>query len=264
MYCRGNPVNATDPNGMQMDNQEEEESSSNNEIPINQDQKAFISRRLSDEKVKAIAKNSWRGVGDNLACHQHASKGAIAASKIQAQESKGKVSVLLGATHAIAISAIYGKENIEKAFKGDETLVTQQDIVVDEESAYNAISYIKKSIDAGLPAMIGVNVAKESQLTFNRGEVTDHFLNIIGYEEIDGKIISFSAIDNAVSNGKEILLYVEQETGKIYKEEDNSSNYTGYAYQVDQVRLWDTIAPDSNDGVGHLMPESDRRRTRWP
>jgi hypothetical protein len=96
----------------------------------------------------------------------------------------------------------------------------QSDLRWNAEKVGQALDYLKKTIDAGLPVYIGVNEA--GQRTFRidpatgrpdpaRGlandGVTDHFLLITGYRtEVQGggwRLTALSAVDNAAGTGQE-------------------------------------------------------------
>ena len=122
--------------------------------------------------------------------------------------------------------------------------------------AENMLSYIKASIDKGLPVVVGVSIGEKAEdkngRMINEG-VTKHFLVLISYDVKDGKVVGFSGIDNSDHEPPIVDFKVNEKTGAIEKAKppkitaENREYVDSYKYTVTQVRLW--------KGVEGLKPE---------
>jgi RHS repeat-associated protein len=110
---------------------------------------------------------------------------------------------------------------------------------VNKEQAQNAVEYIKKSLTAGKPVMVGVD--DQDGHPGNADKTTDHWIVIVGMDKND-KGNYFNFYDNATSNQKngtsaENKLYYDADTGKLTGTADN--NYSRGAqrdYTVTRVK----------------------------
>jgi hypothetical protein len=85
--------------------------------------------------------------------------------------------------------------------------------------AKNMSSYIKASIDKGLPVVVGVSIGeiakdKNGKLINDYG-VTGHFLVLTSYDAKDGKVIGFSGFDNSSRIPSSVHFDVNEKTGAI-------------------------------------------------
>jgi len=139
----------------------------------------------------------------------------------------------------------------------------QTDIRWNADKTAQALDYIKRTIDAGLPAYIGVN--ERGRVTNKRNRrtgqedprlgpandgVTDHFLLITGYrtELRDGRwrIAALSAVDNAAGGGQQgrYPRFDVRDDGRVIKpeiaghENDNSRAAITMEYQLTQVWVY--------------------------
>jgi hypothetical protein len=229
----------------------------------NPNSEKLVLTKVLPKKMQAEILNSSYNITDpdaNTKCYKYSETGAINSAKLHNPEAE-----LQPKEQAIAVAKYYGKENIEKHSKneGGDRYAKQKDIMVDPESAKNALNYIKTAIDKKLPVVAGVNVSGNTS-TGNLGEVTDHFVVIVGYGESleTGNITKLIGIDPAVSKGWHINFDVDSETGKATKAMDTNIRKDLTArkvYQLDQVRLWKGLEPNSSVGVGAHKKDSKRR-----
>jgi hypothetical protein len=215
------------------------------------------SASLSRRQLAELRRHSFQTRHDN--CYAHAEAAALTAARLRQPNAS-----LLGYKKAIGVSAVYGQANFERCYGNDPTaadVVAQDDIRVDPDSARNAVAHAKKAIDAGYPVLVGVNIAGEGAMTDNYGEIAEHFLVMHSYETNDaGEVVHFRATDNAVCGTVDMTFHVDPSSGKIYRDADPSmpSELTQRAYQVDSVRVWRGLPPDSNAGVGGLTAKERR------
>jgi hypothetical protein len=224
-------------------------------------------RNIVTEEMQAIIRRSSYNRTDtnaNSSCFRYAKDGAIGA--VRKKHNNNNLD-LLSPENAIAVAKYYGIENIEKQsediYQDNEAemlkYAMQEDIMVDPESAKNALDYIRMAIDKALPIVAGVNVCYDIY-NKNFGEITDHFVVIIGYESEDGEITKLTAIDPGQSRGLKIVFDVDSKTGKASKEGDCLAEHTvDKPYQIDHVRVWNCLGPKSQVGVGAQMTGSPRR-----
>jgi hypothetical protein len=137
----------------------------------------------------------------------------------------------------------------------------QTDIRWNADKTAQALDYIKRTVDAGLPAYIGVN--ERGQVTYKRNPqtgkedparglandgVTDHFLLITGYrtELHDGRwrITALSAVDNAAGGGQEgrYPRFDVRADGQVIKPEipghENDALRPAITYEYQLTQVW--------------------------
>lgn len=100
-----------------------------------------------------------------------------------------------------------------------------------------AREYIDTQLDKGRPAMVGVSYSDDA---YNTDKMTDHFITISGRGyDADGKVYYTFKDPGAGGAYAEGKLYVDQATGKLFKEGDKKGGYVQNAdYEVTQVRTY--------------------------
>lgn len=95
--------------------------------------------------------------------------------------------------------------------------------------------YIDKSLDVGYPVVIGVSYGTHVE---NHDKLTEHFVTIHkrGYDKDGRQFYEFKDPGNSGATGR---LYVDKDTGKLFKEGDHKSGYVvSLDYELTQVRTW--------------------------
>gem|GEM_PF-1955179 len=111
-------------------------------------------------------------------------------------------------------------------------------VAIDPTQARLGREYIDKVLDAGYPAVIGVSYADES---YNADRMTDHFVTIDkrGYDDQNRLYYEFK---DPGAGGRVGRLYVDEDTGKLFKEGDHKGHYVQNAdYEVTQVRTYQGV-----------------------
>jgi hypothetical protein len=223
----------------------------------------LVEERLIDYKIlttamqNKIREHTYNRFDDNanFRCYDYATKGAISAAKL-----KHSNATLEDWEKAIAVAKYYGADNIMRKYPDGEVWYSQQgDIEVHQDSVKNALNYIRKAIDSDYPVVAGVNVQFHTGRK-NFGEITDHFVVIVGYVAEGTMIKKLFAIDPAGKDGLDIDFDIDTETWKISKDGVFDERYTSpNPYQLDHVRVWVGLKPDNLDGVRELHKDSPRR-----
>lgn len=115
---------------------------------------------------------------------------------------------------------------------------TEGRVVGDPTQLKLGLAYIDKSLDAGYPVVAGASYADDA---YNNDKLTDHFVTIHkrGYDG-DGRL--FYEFKDPGAGGRTGRLYVDKDTGKLFKEGDHKQNYVENAdYQLTQVRTWNGL-----------------------
>lgn len=108
-------------------------------------------------------------------------------------------------------------------------------LAIDPTQAKIAREYIDKALDAGYPVLIGASYADKN---YNHDKMTDHFVSIDrrGYDD-KGRL--FYEYKDPGDGGRTGRLYVDKDTGKLFKEGDHKTGYVGSAdYEITQVRTY--------------------------
>lgn len=111
-------------------------------------------------------------------------------------------------------------------------------LAVDPTQARIAREYIDKALDAGYPVLVG---ASYSDKNYNHDKMTDHFVTINrrGHDD-QGRL--FYEFKDPGDGGRTGRLYVDKDTGKLFKEGDKKGGYVANAdYEVTQVRTYQGI-----------------------
>lgn len=111
-------------------------------------------------------------------------------------------------------------------------------VAIDQTQARLGREYIDKALDAGYPAVIGVSYADES---YNADRMTDHFVTVDrrGYDDQNRLFYEFK---DPGAGGRVGRLYVDEDTGKLFKEGDHKGRYVQNAdYEVTQVRTYQGV-----------------------
>lgn len=111
-------------------------------------------------------------------------------------------------------------------------------VAVDPTQAKIGREYIDKALDAGYPAVVGVSYTDDS---YNNDKMTDHFVTIHkrGYDDKGRLYYEFKDPGDNARTGR---LYVDQTTGKMFKEGDLKGGYVGNLdYNVTQVRTYEGL-----------------------
>ncbi|MCI0601437.1 hypothetical protein L0156_00330 [bacterium] len=109
----------------------------------------------------------------------------------------------------------------------------------DSTQAQVARDYIDKKLENGQPVLVGVS---HDRLGINKDKMTDHFVTIIGrgYDK-DGRLY-YQFRDPGAAKGHSLgKFYVDQDTGKLFKQGDglrNPSYVRQMDYEVTQVRTY--------------------------
>jgi hypothetical protein len=110
-------------------------------------------------------------------------------------------------------------------------------LAIDEAQAARGRAYIDKALDAGLPAVAGVSYADEG---YNNDLLTDHFITIDKRDYDDQGRLYYEFKDPG-AGGAAYRLYVDADSGKLFKEGDQKGAYVKNAdYEVTQVRTYGT------------------------
>jgi hypothetical protein len=156
----------------------------------------------------------------------------------------------------------YDRQNRNTASSGAVD-AAQTDIRWNADKTAQALDYVKRTVDAGLPVYVGVNERghrtyrinpqthkEDPALGLANDGVTDHFLLISGYrtEVQDGRwrITALSAVDNAAGGGQEgrYPRFVVRADGRVIKpeipghENDARRNAITFEYQLTQVWVY--------------------------
>jgi hypothetical protein len=158
----------------------------------------------------------------NKACFEAAEKQA---NDFNAEHHKNRNLKLNGPSQAIQIGYQEDKNGRLKA---------------DPTQAKIAKEYIDKCLDKKLPVLVG---SSHETARINNDKMTDHFVTIHGrgYDS-DGKL--FYRYKDPGDGGREGKLYVDQQTGKLFKQGSNPDNflYVDEAdYEITQVRTYKGI-----------------------
>jgi hypothetical protein len=158
----------------------------------------------------------------NKACFEAAEKQA---NDFNSEHHKTRTPKLNGPSQAIQIGYQEDKNGRLKA---------------DPAQAKIAREYIDKCLDKKLPVLVGTS---HEDGRINNDKMTDHFVTIHGrgYDR-DGKL--FYRYKDPGDGGREGKLYVDQQTGKLFKQGSNPDNflYVDEAdYEVTQVRTYKGI-----------------------
>jgi hypothetical protein len=108
-------------------------------------------------------------------------------------------------------------------------------VAIDQTQSRIGRAYIDKALDAGYPAVIGVSY---SDMDYNDDQMTDHFVTVDkrGYDDQNRLYYEFK---DPGAGGRTGRLYVDETTGKMFKEGDHKGPYVQSAdYEVTQVRTY--------------------------
>ena len=164
---------------------------------------------------------------DLYADDEKASKACKEAAEKQLKDfnkAQGKPSELNGPEQAIQV-----------AYKEDKNGRLQ----TDPTQARVAREYIDKKLESGQPVLVGVS---HDKMGINKDKMTDHFVTIIGrgYDK-DGRLY-YQFRDPGTGESKSLgKFYVDQNTGKLFKEGDGLRNpqyVRQMDYEVTQVRTY--------------------------
>ncbi|HEY7160592.1 MAG TPA: hypothetical protein VH815_05000 [Acidobacteriota bacterium] len=113
-------------------------------------------------------------------------------------------------------------------------------VKADPGQAKIAREYIDKCLDKKLPVVVGASTEDNN---INNDKLTDHFVTIYGrgYDK-DGKL--FYKFKDPGNRGKEGKLYVDQDTGKLFKQGTHGDDWRKVRqadYQITQVRTYKGI-----------------------
>jgi len=134
---------------------------------------------------------------------------------------------------ASKIPAKMSSEPIQVAYAEDARGRT----ATDPAQAAAARAYVDTQLDKGRPVLAGVSYADNA---YNPDQMTDHFITISGRGyDADGKVFYSYKDPGAGGAYAEGKLYVDQATGKMFKEGDKKGGYVQNAdYEVTQVRTY--------------------------
>jgi hypothetical protein len=109
----------------------------------------------------------------------------------------------------------------------------------DPTQARIAREYIDKSLDQGLPVVVGASYEDNN---YNKDKMTDHFSTIYK-RDYDEKGRLYYEFKDPGNGGKTDKLYVDKDTGKLFKEGSNpKGQYVKYLdYEITQVRTYQGI-----------------------
>lgn len=108
-------------------------------------------------------------------------------------------------------------------------------VAVDPTQAKIAREYIDRALDAGHPVLVGVSYSDDS---YNHDKMTDHFVSIDkrGYDDA-GRL--FYEFKDPGAGGRSGRFYVDDATGKLFREGDRKTGYVESAdYELTQVRTY--------------------------
>ena len=253
-YVNGNPVSGADPHGTNEENVVDQEQRNVNQVSISKKNRDSDEEKniptdgphsISDEMIQIINKVGWYGGG--AVCFDLAVAAAETAASLKYTDVHvGRAKDKGGNT----IGNIW--QGAPKKLPKDYSNLSIRKVV-----AKNMSSYIKASIDKGLPVVVGVSIGeiakdKNGKLINDYG-VTGHFLVLTSYDAKDGKVVGFSGFDNSSPIPSSVHFDVNEKTGAIEKPLPtiNRGSYVDkHKYTVTQVRLW--------KGVKGLMPKSPK------
>jgi RHS repeat-associated protein len=191
-------------------------------------------------KLKEFNPPGWRE-GDLDACYEHACAGANPTA--------------YGGETAIGGGGMVLYEAIAKRMKTDKI------------ASDLALSQIRRHIDSGRVIIGGVNEpASRGQIDPEEQPVTDHFIDISGYEtDIHGNIKSVYARDNASSDVPEIRLEVKAD-GSITKPANNRVPQSERRFAINQeYQLSELKFHTGLPYTGDLRPTDDSNNImHWP
>lgn len=200
---------------------------------------------ISDEMIQIINKVGWHGGG--AVCFDLAVAAAETAASLKYTD-----------VH-VGRAKDKGGNTIGNIWQGAPQKLPKDysNLSIRKVVAKNMSSYIKASIDKGLPVVVGVSIGeiakdKNGKLINDYG-VTGHFLVLTSYDAKDGKVVGFSGFDNSSRIPSSVHFDVNEKTGAIEKPLPtiNRGSYVDkHKYTVTQVRLW--------KGVKGLMPKSPK------
>ncbi len=108
-------------------------------------------------------------------------------------------------------------------------------VAVDPNQAKLGLAYIDKALDAGYPALVG---ASYKDASYNHDKMTDHFVTI-NKRGTDEKGRLYYEYKDPGDGGRTGRLYVDKDSGKLFKEGDKKTGYVGSAdYEFTQVRTY--------------------------
>jgi hypothetical protein len=151
------------------------------------------------------------------------------------------------------IAGNWDKNDFVGKKEGDEIIIKTKQVINEF-----MLGYIKKTIDAKLPALVGVCIGIFTNK--NHDYVTHHFLVLVGYKLKNGNIVELYGIDNAdrytefyssVKGYKavDVTFEVDGDKKKIYKRsqnKDSRSYVEKYEYTITQVRMWTEVRTDGD------------------
>ncbi len=113
-------------------------------------------------------------------------------------------------------------------------------VKADPNQAKIAREYIDKCLDKKLPVVVGASTEDND---INKDKMTDHFVTIYGrgYDK-DGRL--FYKFKDPGNRGREGKLFVDQETGKLFKQGTHGDDWRKVRqadYQITQVRTYKGI-----------------------
>jgi hypothetical protein len=109
-------------------------------------------------------------------------------------------------------------------------------VAIDGTQARLGREYIDKALDAGLPVVVGVSYSDQA---YNIDKLTDHFVTIDkrGYDSQNRLYYEYKDPGHGGRVGR---LYVDEDTGKLFKQGDHKGPYVHNAdFEVTQVRTYD-------------------------
>ena len=111
-------------------------------------------------------------------------------------------------------------------------------VAIDRTQSQLGRAYIDKALDAGYPAVVGISYADNA---YNGDRMTDHFITVDkrGYDDQNRLYYEFK---DPGAGGKAGRLYVDDASGKLFKEGDQRGPYVKNAdYEVTQVRTYQGV-----------------------
>ncbi len=188
-------------------------------------------------KLSGFAPPGWEAAGGNeAACFKLACQGADKTAK-PGETSTGGGGVIL-------------YEAVQKRIR------------TDKDASDLALAQIKRHVDAGRALVAGVSEpAHSGQVDKDKQPVTDHFVDIYGYETDEGgRITGLFARDNAVGGTAEVRFNIAAD-GSITKPADPTrKDYIAAEYQLSEVRFHSGF-----EYTGALRPKNDADKSMvWP
>lgn len=110
-------------------------------------------------------------------------------------------------------------------------------VAVDKGQAEIGRKYIDEQLDAGRPVLVGVSYQDDK---YNNDKMTDHFVTISGRGyDAEGRLYYTFKDPGAGAAYQDGKLYVDEKSGKLFKEGDNLGPYVQHSdYEVTQVRTY--------------------------